>query len=530
MKFFVKYLTAIMAFLLSQSSFSAKVFVYCSEGSPSGFNPAMVTDGPSFNASAAPIFSRLVEFKPGSTETAPGLAESWEISSDGLQYTFNLRKDVQFHTAFGFSPTRSLNADDVIFSFHRQSDKNHPFHSVSGGHYEYYKNMDMAKIIKEIKKIDAHKVQFILHKKEAPFLADIAMDFASIHSAEYADFLMKKKTPEKIDTEPIGTGPFIFVSYQKDTMIRYQAFDKHWGGRPKIDKLVFAITPDATVRTQKLKTNECQHIAEPSPADLDALRKTDSIKVLGREGINIGYLAMNTEKKPFDNVLVRRAVAHALNRNAYLSSVYLDNATLAKNPIPPSMWSHNDKTKEPEFDLEKSKALLKQAGFPNGFETELWVLPVNRPYNPSGKKMGELMQADLEKVGIKVKLVSYDWPTYLQKTRKGEHSMAQLGWSGDNGDPDNFLNVLLSCAAIEGGGNRARWCHKPFDELIQIAKIKTDQKTRTEAYQKAQVIFNEQTPWVLLAHGKLNRAIRSNVVGYDLHPLGREDFSKVDLK
>lgn len=515
---------------ISSQAISAKTFVYCSEGSPSNFNPQTVTDGPSFNANSATLFNRLVEFKQGSTEIEAGLAESWVISKDGLKYTFKLRPNVQFHTNFGFTPTRAMNADDVLFSFGRQKDPNHPYHKVGRGSYEYFASMQMGEIIKEIKKIDDMTVEFSLSQKEAPFMANMAMDFASIHSKEYGDFLLAKKAQDKMDMEPVGTGPFVFESYQKDTLIRFKSFDKYWAGQPKIDKLVFAITPDPTVRAQKLKTGECHLMAEPNPADLPALKQASQLKVLDRDGLNVGYLAFNTSKKPFDNPLVRKAILHALNRENYISAVYLGNATLAKNPIPPSMWSHNNDVVDYDYSIEKAKEFLKKAGMPNGFETELWTLPVSRPYNPAGKKMGELMQADLAKVGIKVKLLSYDWPTYLEKSRKGEHQMVQLGWTGDNGDPDNFLNILLGCASVKSGSNVSRWCHKPFNELVQQAKIVTDQKKRSDLYMKAQVVFKDQAPWATLAHGRVFRAMSTKVEGYQIHPFGRDSFAKVELK
>lgn len=513
-----------------QFASASKTFVYCSEASPSNFNPQTVTDGPSFNASSATIFNRLVEFKSDSVEIEPGLAESWTISKDGLKYTFKLRPNVQFHSNFGFAPTRPVSADDVLFSFGRMMDVKHPYHRIGRGSYEYFTSMDMGKIIKTINKVDNLTVEFVLNKKEAPFLANMAMDFASIHSKEYGDYLLAKGQADKIDMQPVGTGPFVFESYQKDTLIRYRAFDQYWAGRPKISKLIFAITPDPTVRAQKVKAGECHLMAEPNPADLPQLKKMDRLKVLDREGLNVGYLAFNTSKKPFDNPDVRRAIIHALNRENYISAVYLGNATLAKNPIPPSMWSYNTEIKDFEYNPEKAKQILAKAGFPNGFETALWTLPVSRPYNPAGKKMGELMQADLAKVGIKVKLSTFDWPTYLERSRKGEHQMVQLGWTGDNGDPDNFLNILLGCSAVKAGSNVSRWCHKPFNDLIQQAKETTDQKRRTELYKKAQEVFKTESPWVPLAHGRVYRAMSSRVEGFKIHPVGRDVFTRVELK
>jgi dipeptide transport system substrate-binding protein len=515
--------------LLANTAFAAKSFVYCSEGSPSTFNPQLATDGSTFNATKT-VYSRLVRFKYGETEILPDLAESWDISKDGKSYTFHLRRNVSFHSFGKFSPTRDFNADDVLFSFNRQRLKDHPFHAVGNAAYEYFNSMEMGKIIKDIVKVDASTVRFELNSPTAPFLADLAMDFASILSAEYADFQLKKGTPEKMDFEPVGTGPFIFIRYDKDQTIRFQANPNYYGTKAKIEKLSFSITQDASVRFQKLRTNECQLITEPSPADLEKMKKDPKLKVMEKPGLNIGYLAFNVEKKPLDNVLVRRAIYHALNRNAYIDAIYLGHAIVAKNPFPPTIWGYNQKTVDPDYNPEKAKALLKQAGLANGFSTDLWTLPVSRPYNPNGKKMGEMMQADLAKVGIKVRLVTYDWPTYLEKTRHGEHSLVQMGWVGDNGDPDNFLGVLLNCAGIEAGSNLARWCNKPFDALVTKAKITSNREARIKLYEQAQTLFTQEVPWVPLAHAVTYRSMAKNVTGYLIDPFGSDDFHYVDLQ
>jgi len=517
--------------LLSTNAFAqTKTFVYCSEASPSTFNPQLATDGPTFNASSRTVYNRLVDFERGSTKLTPSLASSWSVSKDGKVYTFKLRTDVDFHSTENFKPTRKFNADDVVFTFERMAKTDHPFHKVNGGNYQYFKSMEMDKLITSVKKIDANTVQFVLSKPESPFLANMAMDFASILSAEYADQLSKAKTPEKLDTEPVGTGPFAFRRYVKDSQVRFQAHPNYFGGKQNIENLVFSITPDANVRFQKLKRGECHLIAEPPTTDLEKMRADNGISVLEQEGLNVGYLALNTQKKPFDNVKVRRAVNMALNRKAYIDAIYLGNATIAKNPIPPSMWSYNVRTQDYEYNPERAKQLLKEAGYEKGFEASLWAIPVSRPYNPSGRKMAEMMQADLAKVGIKANIVTYDWSTYLDKSRKGEHDMLMLGWTGDNGDPDNFFNVLLGCGGVEGGSNVARWCEKRYDNLIDQARTTADLKKRTELYTKAQTIFKEEAPWVTLAHAKVFRAMRKEVTGYKMSPFGTDSFVGVDLK
>jgi dipeptide transport system substrate-binding protein len=512
--------------IFPQTSF-AKNFVYCSEGSPSSFNPQLVTDGTSITATSANIYNRLVEFEAGSTKIVPGLATSWEISKDKKTYTFTLRKGVKFHTTKYFIPTREFNADDVVFSFDRQRLTSHPYHNVSGGKYEYFDGMEMGTLMKEIKVLDPYKIQITLAQPDAPFLANMAMSFMSILSKEYADKLTAINKKADIDNFPIGTGAYQFISYQKDSVIRYEEHKGYWGKKGNVDKLIFAITPDANVRTQKLKTGECQFASEPSPADIPEMQKNPKLTVISDAGLNIGFLAMNVTKKPFNNVLVRQAISHALDKKTYIAAIYMGNATIAKNLIPPTVWSYNNAIVDYDYNIAKAKELLKKAGFPNGFETEMWTLPVARPYNPNGKKMGELMQADLAKIGIKVKLISYDWPTYLEKSKTGAHSLIQFGWNGDNGDPDNFFNVLLSCSAVKAGSNYARWCNDKFNKLILDAKTATDFKTRTKLYEQAQVVIHDEAPVVNIAHSKAFKAMAKNIKGYKIDPLGLDYLTNV---
>ncbi|KAE9540372.1 ABC transporter substrate-binding protein [Ursidibacter maritimus] len=530
----MKKLTQLSLIALAVASGSAmaapKTFVYCIEASPSYLSPVLGTDGATLDSSGQPMFNRLTAFENGTTNVIPSLAEKWEISEDGKSYVFYLRKGVKFQSNKEFTPSRDFNADDVIFSFNRQLDATHPYHKVSGGNYEYFTGMDMQNIISKVEKVDDYTVKISLNVPNSPFLANLAMDFASIYSAEYADKLLKAGTPEKIDSNPIGTGPFEFVSYQKDSAVRYKAFENYWGGKAKIDRLVFSITPDASVRYAKLAKGECHAMPYPNPADIEKLKSDSEITLLTKPGLNIGYLNFNLKKAPFDNVKVRQALNYAVNKKAIVEAVYQNAGQVAKNPIPPTMWSYNDDVKDYEYDPEKAKALLKEAGFEKGFETDLWAMPVSRPYNPNARRMAELVQADWEKVGVKTTIVSYEWGEYLKRMRAGDHQTGMMGWTGDNGDPDNFLNTLLSCAAVESGSNYANFCYKPFNDLVTQAAQEIDVAKRTDMYKQAQVIFKEQAPWITVAHSTTYFPVRKDVKGYVVSPFGLHNFYSVDLE
>lgn len=517
--------------LASAAPAMAKTFVYCSEASPEGFDPAPYTSGTTFDASAHPIYNRLTEFKKGTTEVEPGLAESWEVSEDGKEYTFHLRKGVKFQSNDNFTPTRDFNADDVIFSFERQGKADNPWHEyIPGVTYEYYSSMAMDKLVQSIEKVDDSTVKFTLASPEAPFLANLAMSFASIVSKEYADKLEAEGRQADLNNAPIGTGPFKFVAYQKDAVIRYQKNPDYWGDAPKIDDLVFAITPDASVRLQKLKAGECHLMPYPSPADVQAIASDPNLKLDEQAGLNIGYLAYNTTVAPFDKPEVRRALNMAMDKKAMVEAVYQGGAEVAKNPIPPTMWSYNNAIEDDPYDPEAAKKALEDAGVSN-LSMEIWAMPVQRPYMPNARRAAEMMQSDLGKVGVKVDIVSYEWGEYLKKSmEEGRKGAVILGWTGDNGDPDNFLSVLLSCdAATQGGANRAYWCNQEFSDLLAKAKATTDQAERTKLYEEAQVIFKKEAPWATIAHSTQYVPMSKNVTGFVQSPLGDFTFETVDL-
>ena len=519
---------AVAATLCVSLPAQAKTLVFCSEGSPEGFNPVFYTAGTTFDATSQPIYNRLVDFERGTTDIVPALAEDWTVSGDGLEYTFTLRKDVKFHTTKDFTPSRDFNADDVLFSFLRQLRKDHPYHAISGGSYEYFNSMSMPDLLKDVVKVDDYTVKFVLNRPEAPMIANLGMDFASIFSAEYADAMMKAGTPEKVDLAPVGTGPFQFVAYQKDAVIRYKAHPDYWAGKAPIDNLIFAITPDANVRYQKLRAGECHVMPYPNPADLEAMKSDPDIELLQQEGLNVGYLSFNVERKPFDDKKVRQALSMAINKQAIIDVVFQGAGKVAKNPIPPTIWSYNDEVEDYPYDPVQAKKLLAEAGVKD-LETNIWAMPVQRPYNPNARRMAELIQADWRKVGVKAEIVSFEWGEYLKRSKDGEQDTLLLGWSGDNGDPDNFLAVLLGCDGV-GGSNRARWCHQPFEDLIQKAKTASEKEDRIRLYKEAQTIFKEEAPWVTIAHSNVFKPVRKEVVDFRINPLGTHVFYGVDLQ
>ena len=511
------------------SAGQAKTLVYCSEGSPENFQPAINTTGTSFDA-ARPVYNRLTEFKRGTTEVVPGLAENWDIDDAGKTIAFHLRQGVKFHANKEFKPTRDFDADDVLFSFNRQWKPDSPYYKVSGGKYDYFNDMDMPNLLDSIEKKDAHTVVFHLKTPNVAILANLAMDFASISSAEYADYLLARGKPGQLDQIPIGTGPFAFVSYQKDAVIRYKRNPDYYGEKALVDDLVYAITPDATARYAKLKAGECHVNGYPRPADLAEMKQDPSLKVISASGLNVAYWAFNAQKPPLDNKQVRQALALAIDRDAIVKDVYLGAAEKASTLIPRTMWAFDADIPQVAYDPAKAKAMLAAAGVKAPLDIDLWYMPVSRPYNPNGKRIGEMMQADLAKIGVNAKLQTYEWGEYRKRVAAGEDISAQYGWTGDNGDPDNFFFLRGCPGGKPGDSNPTKWCNKEFDDLLVKARVVADQGERAKLYRRMQEIERDEAPELLLVHSTVYEATRANVVGYKQSPLGTHMFEGVDLK
>lgn len=530
-------LAALPLLALAAGPAASRTLVFCSEGNPESLDPGLVTTTTAMNATWQ-MFNNLVEFVPGTTEIRPALAESWTISQDGRTYDFTLREEVRFHANARFEPSRPMNADDVVFSFARQWRPDHPFHRVGGGGFAYFRDLGLADLIEGIEKLDPRRVRFRLKEPDAAFLANLAQAFGGILSAEYAEILAAADAHEELARAPIGTGPFAFASYRPDVALRYKTFADYWrappagsaaGSRP-IDGLVFSITPNAAVRLTKLKAGECHVMAFPAPADLDAIRSDPNLALLSRAELNVAYLALNTTRPPMNDVRVRRAVNLAIDKGAIIEAVYGAGGTAAKNPLPPAMWAYDDSLRDTPFDRAEAQRLLVEAGFPGGFETDLWFLPVSRPYSPNGRRVADMIQADLARVGIRTRLTTEGWGAYRTALYGGVPTMMLYGWTSDNGDPDNFLNVLLGCkAAAPGGANLARWCDPDYEAVIQAARRTTDRDARTALYYRAQRIFKSEAPWVPLAHTVVHMATRRGVAGFRMDPLGRHLFEGVSL-
>lgn len=505
---------------------AAKPLVFCAETAPEGFDPALWDSASTYNVTRQ-IFQGLVAFKRGGVEIVPALASKWEISADGLSYTFHLRKGVRFQHTDYFSPKRMFSADDVVFTVQRWIKPELPFNAAFKTQLLGPANYGIAQSVASVQKIDPYTVRLQLKERNATFLSFLAMGFAGMQSAEYADHLLQQNRAADINQQPVGTGPYQFKSYAKDSAVRLQANPDYWG-RPQLTRsLIFAIVTDPQVRIQKLKGNECQLAAAVREADLDGLQTDRNIKVDSTGAMNISYLAYNLKRPQLANRDVRVALDIAIDRDALFKALFpKGGATQAVNPFPPAVWGWNGKTRN-EYNPARARQLLAKAGYPDGFSINLWALPVQRPTNPNGKLMAQMIQQDWARIGVKANIQSYEWGEYLKRAGQGEHDVYMSGLTSDSGDPDDFLWTSLSCSVSKNG---QRFCNQEFDQLLLKARQTNDRKQRTAYYLKAQDIFKRERPWITMAHSRIYIPMRKEVQGFVMNPNGSFGFEDVYVK
>jgi len=489
-----------------EKSLSAKDVIVWGRGSDSkGLDPAKEEDGESLKV-CDNIYDGLVRYVGERFEVGPALAVRWDISDDGLEYTFHLRSNVRFHDGTPFDSAA------VVFHFRRQFDKTHPFYGV-GGPNKYWNAMDMDSIVESVDAPDAATVRFRLKESCGVFLQYLTMHFAYIPSPtairKYGEQYGK---PVSV---PAGTGPFKFRDWDKGVRIVLEANADYWGEKPKIKRVIYRPFPDPTARLLSLRSGELDGMQFPELDVLQGMKEDANITQIRKPALNIAYLAMNCSKKPFDDVRVRQAVAYAIDKKVIVEALYGGIGQVAKNPIPPGMPGYNNDIEDYPCDPQKARGLLAAAGYPNGFETDFWYMSNSRPYIINPKEVALLIQSDLRKVGIRAKAETIEWGAYLDYVGKGKHSMALLGWSADIADADNFFGPLLSIPASQPphAQNIAFYRSEPLQKIIEEARAATNQYRRVELYRDACRIVHDDAPWVPLVHTSQVVLVRSNVHG-----------------
>lgn len=501
-----------------------------------GLDPINVTDGESLIVGRQ-VFDSLLDFAPEATDVVPALAaERPEPQNNGLRYVFKLREDVKFHDGTPF------NAEAVVFNFDRWRNTGNPFHKGGGSQssdFAYFSSMfagfDGDSIIENVEATGEYEVTFTLKAPQGPFLSNIAMSPFGIASPKAI-----KENVENFWQNPVGTGPFKFVSWNKGSTVELEKNPDWWGsdlpveeggGGPYLDKVIFRSIPDNTSRVAALAGGQLSGADGLTPDDIPTVKQDPNLKIQYRPPLNVGYLAMHTQKEPFTDPKVRQAVNYAINMPKIIEAFFGDTGQNASNPMPPTVPFFNEKIEPYPYDPDKAKQLLEEAGVGGGFDTDLWYMPIPRPYMPDGKGVAQAMQQDLKKVGINADLVTREWGTYIEETGSGAHQMALLGWTGDNGDPDNFLNVLLSGqnATPQNAQNIAYYDNSEVNDLLAEAQRTIDEEKRRELYYEAQRIIHEDAPWATIAYAKPPLGFQNRVQDYKPSPTGGEPFNTVWL-
>jgi len=501
----------------AEKSGEQDVFVFARGGDAVSLDPAEVTDTESENVSQS-ILETLVGFAEGETTVAPSLATEWVISEDGLTYTFALREGVKFHDGTDF------NADAVVYNFERwmksSQEKFYMYGTVFSGYVA-----DETHELESVKAVDEHTVEFKLKYAQPTFIKDLALTPFSISSPAAIE-----KHGDEYGSNPVGTGPFVFEEWKRNDRVVLNKNEEYWlEGYPKVDQVIFRTLPNNSARLNALLSGEVDMIDGLDPASIQQIEDNEDFQLLARPPLNIGYLGLNVKKKPLDNKLIRQALNYAVDKDAMIEAFFAGQAEPAKNPIPPTVEGYNDEIEAYSYDPEKAKELLAEAGYADGFEMELWAMPVSRPYMPDANRVAEFLQASFAEIGVKANIVTYEWATYLEKTKAGEADSYLLGWTGTNGDADDFIYTLWHEKNI-GTYNSAQYVNKELNKVLEEARTITDQEKRNELYKQAQEIMHEDPPMIPLVHTTPVLAARADVTGFDPHPTGRVITTKISFE
>jgi len=517
----------------------AKVtFIFGAQGEPVCLDAPIITDGISGRV-INQVFEGLVKFDGNTTNVIPGLAEKWETSADGLVWTFTLRKGAKFHDGTPF------NAEAVVKNWDYWSNTKNPLHKIqvdAGQTFEYYEGQfggfDGDSLITKVEAKDEATVVFTLKNPQGPFLNNLAM-FVFVFSSPTA---LEKAGKDSCKT-PVGTGPFKFVEWKPDQYVKLEKFADYWDKAhvAKVDEVIIRNIKDNSARLNALKAGEVHGVEGMEPDTIKALQADAKFQVILRPPNNTGYLAFNYNVKEFQDVKVRQAFAMAINKKAIVDAFFGGLGLVAKEFIPPSLWGYNKDLADFEYSADKAKALLAEAGFKDGLKEitwadgkktplELWYMPVSRPYYPNPKDIAEAMAADLAKASIKTELKTVDWAVYLDERKNGKLPLYMLGWTGDNGDPDNFVCYFFCMDAKDTPITREGFmADKEVSDLLKKAAATVKQADRTPMYQQAEQMIHDKVLRLFIANNQPPLAFSAKVKGYVPNPTGTEFFNTVEV-
>ena len=483
-------------------------------------DPARVSDNESVEV-CEQIYDTLLTYNPTTRRIEPGLAKSWDMSTDGRQWTFYLRDGVRFHDG------APLDADAVVFSFERQRDPGHPFHVPDRTSLDFVYWQTSYRNVRRVEAIGRLTVRITIDAVYAPFEANMAMFPAAIVSPGSV-----ARAGADYYRHPVGTGPFRFVSWEGGRIV-LERNPHYWGTPPAIDRLVFRAIPDARQRLTELESAALDVAYSIPPDRLQFVELLPDLVVHQHSALAVAYLAMNTTHPPFDDVRVRRAINHAVNRDPIVKLAYQGLASPATGPLPPEQWGYHRSAIRYPYDPERARVLLAEAAAAGRFDASrvyrLYAPASPRSYLPEPEVIARVLRANLAAVGIKTELVIQDIEQHDDSVEGGDHDLCLYGWVGDNGDPDNFLYTLFDQSNTRPGlaQNLAFFRDAELHDLLIDAQRNVARTTREGLYRRAQERIASQAPWVPLAHSRVAVAARVNVDGISINPTNGVEFKRV---
>jgi peptide/nickel transport system substrate-binding protein len=507
-------------------------FVFAASSDPVSLDPAFASDGETFRV-ARQIFEGLVGTEPGTADPAPLLATEWETSEDGLSTTFTLRDDVVFHDGEQF------NAEAVCANFDRWYNWTGLLQSENLSYYygklfRGFADSDPKGIYESCTADDETTATITLTEPFAGFVPAMSLPAFSMQSPaamEQYDADNVGGTEDDVrfseyaTAHPTGTGPFTFDKWDRGQQVTLAPFEDYWGEKAKLDQVVIRTIDDGNARRQALINGEIDGYDLVAPGDLEGL-EADGFQIEKRDPFNILYLAFNQAVPELKDLKVRQAIAHAIDKEAVVSQSLPEGSEIAVTFQPEAVAGYTEDVTTYEYDPEKAKALLAEAGQSDLTIDFNYPTGVSRPYMPSPEDTFVAIRSQLEAVGITVNPVADQWsPNYLDKvTGSPDHGIHLLGWTGDYNDTDNFLGVFFGQATDEWGFDNPEL----FSALTEARGVAT-REDQTPLYEEINKTVMEFLPGVPIAHPVPSLAFAPEVEGYQASPVQDEVWNTVTV-
>ena len=470
-----------------------------------GLDPALASSDPGTIMSQ--MYEGLLKFNDDCTDVVPCLAEDWSVSEDGLTYTFKLREGVKFHDGTDF------NADAVVRSIDRQLEPNRTDEMAYASFV--FGSEDSGTGVESVEKTGDYEVVLHMRAASTPFKMNLAMLFgAPIVSPTALD-----EYDNNLNEHPCGTGPYKFVSWDKGENVQMETFEDYWDkdNMPKCSKIVYRFIPEPASRVTALTNGEVDIIDGVDPAMIEEVEGAGCVGVID-DASSLNYMAFNTEEGAFADVEARRAFCQAVNIEEMVETLYGDYSTVAHSCMPESMAPYAQDIERPSYDPDAAREAFEKLGI-----TKVSMLTYTnaQDYNVvNGQNLAETIQGYLAEVGVEMDIAAYDLTTYKTRQQTDKYDVCLAGWLSDNGDPDNFMNLLATDAGTQ---NIAHYSNPDYDELIVKGITTPAGEERDEVYRQCEEIAAEDLPWMVISHGKSLGATSASVQGYTVNPLSFYD-------